>query len=54
MDPKAFLTSYLNDFSNLVKPNKDIIQKLVEVSDLLKSTYDQGKKACVVCLSFTT
>ena len=30
MDPKEFLTSYLNDFSNLVKPNKDIIQKLVD------------------------
>jgi D-sedoheptulose 7-phosphate isomerase len=47
MDPKEFLTSYLNDFSNLVKPNKDIIQKLVEVADLLKSTHDQGEKTLI-------
>ena len=25
MKPKEFLTSYLNDFSNLVKPNENII-----------------------------
>ena len=47
MDPKEFLKSYLNDFSNLVKPNKVVVHKLVEVADLLKSTYDQGKKALI-------
>jgi len=47
MNSKEFLTSYLNDFSNLVKPNKDIIQKLVEVADLLKSIHDQGKKTII-------
>ena len=47
MDSKEFLKSYLDDFSNLVKPDKDLIHKLVEVADLLKSTYDQGKKALI-------
>ena len=47
MDPKAFLTSYLNDFSNLVKPDKDIVHKLVEVADLLKDVHADGKKALI-------
>ena len=47
MHPKDFLTSYLNDFSDLVKPDKDIIHKLVEIADFLKSTHDQGKKTLI-------
>ena len=47
MGPKAFLTSYLNDFSNLVKPDKDIVHKLVEVTDLLKDVHADGKKALI-------
>ena len=47
MDSKEFLKSYLNDFSNLVKPNKVVVHNLVEIADLLKSTYDQGKKALI-------
>ena len=47
MDSKEFLTSYLNDFSTLVKPNQDIIQKLIEVADLLKLTHDRGKKTLI-------
>ena len=44
MDPKEFLTTYLNDFSDLVKPDKDIVHKLVEVTDLLKDVHADGKK----------
>jgi D-sedoheptulose 7-phosphate isomerase len=47
MDPKAFLTSYLNDFSNLVKPDKNIVHKLVEVADLLKDIHADGKKILI-------
>tara|TARA_B100000315_G_scaffold7762_1_gene7711 strand:+ start:350 stop:529 length:180 start_codon:yes stop_codon:yes gene_type:complete len=43
MNPKEFLTSYLDDFSNLVKPDKDIVHKLVEVTDLLKDVHADGK-----------
>ena len=47
MDPKAFLTSYLNDFLNLVKPDKNIVHKLVEVADLLKDVHADGKKTLI-------
>jgi len=47
MDPKAFLTSYLNDFSNLVKPDKNIVHKLVEIADLLKDIHADGKKILI-------
>jgi D-sedoheptulose 7-phosphate isomerase len=47
MDPKEFLTSYLNDFSNLVKPDKNIVHKLVEIADLLKDIHADGKKILI-------
>ena len=47
MDSKEFLTSYLNDFSNLVKPNKDVVHKLVKVADLLKDVKAEGKKILI-------
>ena len=33
-----FLKNYLEDFSNIIKPNKDIIQKLIEVRDIFLRT----------------
>ena len=47
MDPKEFFTSYLNDFSDLVKPDKKTINHLLEVADLLKDVYRQNKKALI-------
>ena len=47
MDSKEFLRSYLNDFSNLVKPNKDVVHKLVKVADLLKDVKAEGKKILI-------
>ena len=47
MDSKEFLTSYLNDFSDLVKPDKKTINHLLEVADLLKDVYRQNKKALI-------
>ena len=47
MNPKEFLTSYLDDFSNLVKPDKNIVHKLVEVADLLKDIHADGKKILI-------
>ena len=47
MNPKEFLTSYLNDFSNLVKPDKDIVHKLIEVADLLKDVHADRKKTLI-------
>ena len=36
MNKKEFLTSYLNDFSDLVKSNEKIIDQLGKVADLIK------------------
>jgi len=47
MDPKEFLTSYLDDFSNLVKPDKDLVHKLVEVADLIKVINAKGNKVLI-------
>ena len=47
MNSKEFLTSYLNDFSNLVKPDEKIVQKLAEVADLLKLVHNSGNKTLI-------
>ena len=47
MDPKEFLTGYLNDFSDLVKPDEDVVQKLAEVTDLLKIIHSKENKALI-------
>ena len=47
MDSKEFLTSYLNDFSDLVKPADDIVNQLVKVADLLNAVHRDGKKALI-------
>ena len=47
MDSKEFLTSYLNDFSNLVKPDERTIEQLEEVADLLKVVHSDGKKTLI-------
>ena len=47
MNPKEFLTSYFNDFSDLVKPNKNIIDRLEKVVDLLKAVHAKGNKTLI-------
>ena len=47
MEPKKFLTSYLEDFSDLVKPNEETVEKLAEVADLLKNVNSVGKKTLI-------
>ena len=47
MDSKEFLTSYLNDFSDLVKPDKKTINQLLEVAVLLKEVHSQKKKVLI-------
>jgi len=48
MDPKEFFASYLNDFSDLVKPDKKTINHLLKVADLLKDVHRQNKKVLIV------
>ena len=47
MDTKDFLTSYLNDFSDLVKPDERTINKLLEVAVLLREVHSQRKKVLI-------
>ena len=47
MEPKKFLVSYLEDFSDLIKPNEETVEKLAEVADLLKNVNSAGKKTLI-------
>ena len=39
-----FLQNYLIDFSNLIKPNKDIVRKLIQVRDIFLNTSKKKKE----------
>tara|TARA_B100000315_G_C14308146_1_gene465044 strand:- start:73 stop:654 length:582 start_codon:yes stop_codon:yes gene_type:complete len=47
INPKEFLTSYLDDFSDLVKPDEKIINQLGKVTDLIKVINDKGNKVII-------
>ena len=47
INPKEFLTSYLNDFSDLVKPDEKIIDQLGKVADLIKVISAKGNKILI-------
>ena len=47
INPKEFLTSYLNDFSDLVKPAGKIINQLESVSKLIKTVHTIGNNILV-------
>jgi D-sedoheptulose 7-phosphate isomerase len=44
----TFLKNYLTDFSNLVKPNNDIVNKLIEVRNIFLNT-SKKKGKMMVC-----
>ena len=47
MDSNSFLKSYLNDISDLVKPDKGIVDQLVKVADLTKTIYSERNKILI-------
>jgi len=47
INPKDFLTSYLDDFSDLVKPDEKIIDQLGKVADLIKIINAKGNKVLI-------
>ena len=47
MDQEKFLTSYLNDFSDLVKPDKVTVDQLEKVANLLIDVHKRNKKALI-------
>ena len=42
-----FLQNYLIDFSNLIKPNKDIVRKLIQVRDIFLNTSKKKGKILI-------
>ena len=47
INPKEFFTSYLDDFSDLVKPDEKIIDQLGKVADLIKVINTKGNKILI-------
>ena len=47
MSDKDFVNSYLKDFSNLIKPNEDIISKIISVRDILVEAKNNNKKVMI-------
>ena len=45
---KKFVTNYLDNFSKLIQPSKELIFNLIEVKDVLIKTSASGKKTIVV------
>ena len=47
MDNKEFIRSYLNDYSELIKPNKTLVDQLVIVAKTLKTIHSKGGKILI-------
>ena len=47
MNSKEFLTLYLKDFSELVKPDEKIINQLEKIADLIKAINSKGNKILI-------
>jgi len=47
MNKQKFLTTYLNDFSDLVKTDQNTIGQLVKVADLLKAVHSGRNKTLI-------
>ena len=47
MSDHQFIKSYLNDFSDLLKPNEELIEKLIQVRDLLLEVNKNNKKIII-------
>ena len=47
MSDKDFVNTYLKDFSSLIKPNEDIVNKIIQVRDVLVAAKKNGKKVMI-------
>ena len=47
MDSKKFIATYLEDFSDLVIPKEETVEKLAVVADFLKDVHSAGKKTLI-------
>ena len=44
MTDKDFVDNYLNDFSSLLKPNEEIVDKIIKTRDILFNAKKNDKK----------
>jgi len=47
MSDNRFVNKYLNDFSDLVKPNKEIVKKIIEVKNIAKQVKKNKTKIMI-------
>ena len=47
MDDKNFVKKYLEDFSALVKPNEEIVEKIIKVKDILVQAKKNNAKIMI-------
>ena len=47
MSDKDFVNNYLKDFSHLIKPNDEIINKIINVRDVLLEVKKNNKKIMI-------
>ena len=47
MPDKDFVKEYLNDFSTLVKPDDQVIEKIIEAKDILVKAKKNGTKIMI-------
>ena len=48
MPDKKFVNDYLEDFSSLAKPNKDIVKKIIGVRDILVNSKKNNAKVFMI------
>ena len=47
MSEKNFVNKYLEDFSSLVKPNKDVIEKIIEAKNIIVNASKNNNKVMI-------
>ena len=47
MSEKDFINKYLEDFSTLIKPNDDIVSKIISVRDVMVSAQKSKNKIMI-------
>ena len=48
MSEKDFIKKYLEDFSSIVKPKDEIVEKIFEIANILKNTKSKNSKTMIV------
>ena len=48
MSDKDFIKEYLEDFSSLIKPNDQIVEKIIKTKDIFLKSKENGAKI-IIC-----